>query len=243
MAKKVQRVFEQYILAARKKLRAKAKKDATGIVTKYVATEAEIERALALNAKEWEKALQAASFPVMEKALVEAAEDLHAKVAGDGAVISVTDPVAVEFMAAKEVSLVEGSTTTLAKDVQRKIVKILAGAEEATSLPAAIAEVLDKLEAEMKVMLDQMGARAEMIARTEVNSAVSFGRQQQMIEDEVEKHEWVSSRDGAVRDSHANLDGKVVTVGKEFGYGLEYPGDPSAGVEQIVNCRCTTLPL
>ena len=80
-------------------------------------------------------------------------------------------------------------------------------------------------------------------SKTEVNSAVSFGRQQQMIEDEVEKHEWVSSRDGAVRDSHANLDGKVVTVGKEFGYGLEYPGDPSAGVEQIVNCRCTTLPL
>ncbi len=243
MAKKVQRVFEQYVLAARKKLRAKAKKDATGTVTKYVATEAEIERALALNAKEWEKALQAASFPAMEKALVEAAEDLHAKVAGEGAVISVTDPVAVEFMAAKEVSLVEGATTTLAKDVQRKIVKVLAKAEEATSLPTAIAEVLDRLEDEMKVMLDQMGARAEMIARTEVNSAVSFGRQQQMIEDEVEKHEWVSSRDGAVRDSHANLDGKVVTVGKEFGYGLEYPGDPSAGVEQIVNCRCTTLPL
>lgn len=243
LAKKVQRVLEQYVLAARKRLRAKAKKSSSAVVTKYVATEAEIERLLDMNKAEWASAMQTAAFPAMEKALVEAAEALHVAVAGEGALVAVTDPAVVQFMAAKEVSLAEGSMTTLAKDVQRKIVSVLAGAEDAVSLPSAITEVLQDLEGEMKVMLDQMGARAEMIARTEVNSAVSFARQEQMVADEIERHEWISSRDGAVRDSHSSLEGKTVKVGAEFGYGLKHPGDPSAPVGEIVNCRCTTLPV
>lgn len=243
LAKKAKRVFEEYILAARKRLRAKAKKATTGVVTKYVATEAEIERALALNAKEWAKAMEKATAAELEGTIKAAAELLHAEVGGEGTLLSVTDPEVLDFLANKKVSLAEGATSTLAKDVQRKIVKVLAGAEEATSLSAAIAEVLKELEDEMEVMLGQMGARAEMIARTEVNSATSFARQQQMVLDEIDNHRWVSSRDGAVRTTHAAQEAVVREVGKQFPNGLKYPGDPDGSVEEIVNCRCTTLPV
>jgi len=243
--KAAHKVLKNYVLAVRKKLRQIGGKSANGTVQKYVATDAEVKRALAMNQAEWAKAMAEAALPEIEAVLIAAAEALHSQVGGEGAVLTVTDPAITEFMAAKEVSLAEGSMTTLAKDVQKRIVKVLAGAHDATSMSAAIREVLEALEADMKVMVNQMGARAEMIARTEVNSATSHARTAQMKEDDVEKHTWVSSRDGAVRDSHQNLDQTTVKVGKEFGYGLKYPGDGSGSADpgDFINCRCTTIPL
>lgn len=242
--KAAHKVLKNYVLAVRKKLRAIGGKSAGSIVQKYVATDAEVKRALAMNQAEWAKAMADAALPEIEAVLIAAAEALHTQVGGSGVVLTVTDPAIVEFMAAKEVSLAEGSMTTLAKDVQKRIVKVLAGAHDASSMSAAIREVLEALEADMKVMVNQMGARAEMIARTEVNSATSYARTEQMKEDDVEKHTWVSSRDGAVRDTHQNLDQTTVKVGKEFGYGLTYPGDGSGSADpgDFINCRCTTIP-
>ena len=148
-------------------------------------------------------------------------------------------------MASKEVLLAEGSMTNLAKSVQSKIVKVLAGAEEATSVGSAIAEVLEELVGEMDIMINSVGARAERIAVTEVGSATSRGRTLQMVKDGIEKHEWGTQGDGTVRDSHASLRGMVREVGKEFGYGLHEPHDGAhgAGPEQIVNCHCFTMPV
>jgi SPP1 gp7 family putative phage head morphogenesis protein len=243
VSKAAHKILKNYVLAVRIKLRTIGKKNAGAPVVKYVASDAEVKRALSMNEAEWAKAMAAEVMPKIEATLMAAAKELHVAVSGEGAVLAVTDPAIVSFMAAKEVTLAEGSMTTLAKDVQKRIVSVLAGATDATSMADAIREVLEKLEKDMKIMVDQMGARAEMIARTEVNSATSFARTEQMAEDGIEKHTWISSRDGAVRPSHSQLDQTTRTVGKEFGYGLKFPGDGNAAAGEIINCRCTTIPI
>jgi SPP1 gp7 family putative phage head morphogenesis protein len=246
MVKKVKRVQEEFILAVRKKLRAKAKKSTAGLrVIKYVASEAEIERLLAMNMDEWTKAMGSAAIPEVEATLLAAAATLHAEVAGSGTILTLTDPAVVQFMAAKNVALAEGTMSSLAEAVHLKIVKVLAGAEEATSIGTAISEVLVKMESEMTIMLNSVGARAERIAVTEVGSATSFARTEQMKKDEIEKHEWGTQQDGTVRDSHRSLHGMVREIGKEFGFGLHHPHDMAhgAGPGQFVNCHCFTLPV
>ena len=264
-AKATEAVLKSYVLAVRARVReiANGKRSAKTVaeqrvqdrqakrgqapetVLKYVASDAEIQRALALNIAEWKAAMTSGVLPELKKTIIDAAQALNLEVAGGETILALTDPAVVEFLAAKDLTLVEGATSTLAKDVQRKLVKILAGAEDATSLADAVREVLETLEADLKTMAGQMGARAEMIARTETASATSFGRTEQMGIDGVEQHEWISSRDGAVRDHHADLDQKVVKVGSVFAYGLAYPGDGSHGADpgDIVNCRCATMPV
>jgi HK97 family phage portal protein len=92
-------------------------------------------------------------------------------------------------------------------------------------------------------------ARALTIARTETTRAVSAGSIEAMKEAEglgvkVQK-EWVSARDGSVRDSHVELDGERVPVGQQFeGLGGSGSGPGEFGIpEEDINCRCTTVPF
>lgn len=92
--------------------------------------------------------------------------------------------------------------------------------------------------------------RAMRVARTETTRAVNTGALQAMADAqddgvELDGVEWLSARDGSVRDEHADLDGQVVELGGDF----EVAGDKAKGpgmfsrVELNVNCRCTVLPV
>jgi uncharacterized protein with gpF-like domain len=60
----------------------------------------------------------------------------------------------------------------------------------------------------------------------------------------VPKHEWLSSRDTAVRESHASEDGTVVRIGEKFPHtGLEFPQSPDGPPEEVINCRCIATPV
>jgi len=63
----------------------------------------------------------------------------------------------------------------------------------------------------------------------------------------VEKKEWLASKDEKVRDSHVSTDGQVVDINESFTTGdgnkLMQPGDYSAPASDIINCRCTVLPV
>lgn len=55
---------------------------------------------------------------------------------------------------------------------------------------------------------------------------------------------WFSSRDDRVRPTHQEADGQTVPVDQPFTVGawlMQFPHDPSGGVEETVNCRCTML--
>lgn len=49
---------------------------------------------------------------------------------------------------------------------------------------------------------------------------------------------WHTAKDPKVRDSHAAQDGFVVPMNGVFPNGQRYPGDPSAGPEESIGCRC-----
>ena len=58
------------------------------------------------------------------------------------------------------------------------------------------------------------------------------------------KKRWKSYRDERVRADHADVDGQVVDISRPFRVGkyvMMYPKDDSlgAGLEEIVNCRCS----
>jgi len=92
--------------------------------------------------------------------------------------------------------------------------------------------------------------RALTIARTESTRAVSAGSIEAMKEAVARgvrmQKEWVSARDGNVRDSHIELDGERVAVGEDFtspsGATGNGPGEMGDGAEDI-NCRCVAVPF
>lgn len=56
-------------------------------------------------------------------------------------------------------------------------------------------------------------------------------------------NEWVATADSRVRDSHAAVSGEVVADGELFSNGLRYPGDSDGPPEEVINCRCTLVPV
>ena len=90
--------------------------------------------------------------------------------------------------------------------------------------------------------MDAARSRAMTIARTEMGTAYSNGRTIGMKQAGIQRHEWLSAKDDAVRPSH-EIDGEDVAIGEPFSNGLIQPLDPEGLPEEVINCRCTTLPV
>lgn len=94
---------------------------------------------------------------------------------------------------------------------------------------------------------------AERLVRTTSNAGFNYGDFATKLQDGVEFHSWLSSRDRRVRKppksgaNHAAMDGQRVRVGEPFvtprGFRLLFPGDVSLGApaDEVINCRCTTV--
>ncbi len=109
---------------------------------------------------------------------------------------------------------------------------------------------LSKLEKEIRLQYQNWvsgtsmtEARASMIARTETAAAVNGGTLIGYKQGGVEKKEWLASLDSHTRDTHAALDGNIIILTERFANGLDYPGDPSGPAGEVINCRCTILPV
>ena len=53
--------------------------------------------------------------------------------------------------------------------------------------------------------------------------------------------QWDSTLDSRTRDSHVAVDGEIRELDEKFSNGLMFPGDPSGGAAEVVNCRCALL--
>ena len=86
-------------------------------------------------------------------------------------------------------------------------------------------------------------ARGALIARTETHGAANFGADVAARETGLNlRKEWVSAADERTRESHAAADGQIVGMDDAFdvgGVSMMFPGDPSAPVEEVANCRCS----
>lgn len=106
---------------------------------------------------------------------------------------------------------------------------------------------ISELAAIVRDVFDNRRSNAITIARTEIVSAYNFATTDAWAQSgEVESHEWLSSRDTIVRPTHVEADGQTVELGSTFTVGeaaLSFPGDPTGIPQEVINCRCTTLPI
>ncbi len=82
------------------------------------------------------------------------------------------------------------------------------------------------------------GKRAPTIARTEVHNATQYGTMQGYKQAGLSIKIWVAVVDDHTRESHLSIDGEERPIDRPFSNGLMFPGDPSAGPEEVINCRC-----
>ena len=141
------------------------------------------------------------------------------------------DPRVTEYLSMKAVQIVK-----IEKRVREEV---------RTTLMEGIGlgENVEKLAARVRERFDVERSRALTIARTETAQSFSFGRFEGMKQAGIQKHEWLTSRDARVRDSHAAQDGEVAVIGEPFTNGARYAGDPQASPGEIINCRCVTVPI
>lgn len=88
--------------------------------------------------------------------------------------------------------------------------------------------------------------RRELIARTELVGASNLAGLEILRYYGVGAKEWLTALDGRERLAHASANGQVRPVEVEFDVGgekLRYPGDPRGSPGNVINCRCTTLPV
>jgi len=142
------------------------------------------------------------------------------------------------FIQARQALGLNGAMQNLMDGVRTSLAEGIALNESLSELAARVGKYLEEAEQ----------GRALTIARTEAVSAYNFASVEAWRQSgDVEELEWLSARDSAVRETHAEADGQVVGInGDGFDVGgetLEYPGDPSGSPEETINCRCVALPV
>lgn len=108
-------------------------------------------------------------------------------------------------------------------------------------------ETWDEIAARVNGLAQDMPRwKAEQIAQTTGTGAFEQGQLQAFKAAGVDAKRWLSQRDGRVRPSHFAADGEEVGLDDPFTVGgapMQYPGDPTAPAREVVNCRCSLLPI
>ena len=152
-----------------------------------------------------------------------------------GVAFDVTDPWVRTFIESRANQLAGPVTDTTYRAIRDTLVEGVTVGEDVDALADRVRHVFTVAD----------DVRATRIARTEVISAYNGSAVEgaaQLPRDVAAGQEWIATRDAKVRDAHLSADGQVVEVGAPFevaGYGMAYPGDPSAPARLTVNCRCT----
>lgn len=106
-------------------------------------------------------------------------------------------------------------------------------------------ETLRDLKTRVSDLMDGVTShsRTRTIARTETATMRNGGRADYMRQQGVEVVEWLAEQDERTRDSHAEQDGVQVRLGDTFPNGLSQPCEIGGPPEEVINCRCTLLPI
>lgn len=94
--------------------------------------------------------------------------------------------------------------------------------------------------------------RARVVARTETMAAVNAGALRAAQLDADERGDvapfkvWLSTMDSRTRDTHREADQQRTLLTEPFRVGgapLLFPGDPNGPADEVIQCRCTVLPV
>ncbi len=238
IGKAVRRVFEGYVQASLRMAQdiSREGKPIAASMTRRDLSIGDFEQ-LFPDIKLWQEKLYGRVGKIEEKAYLAQAQSM-ADALGAARLAELTDPNVVAFLAQKEIAVKE-TLVTLRTALRDTLLRNLQDGPGVGTLADQIREVLESYKTDLKVMQDQLGARAQLIARTETTSIANAARVEEAKGQGVQEMRWISARDANVRESHRDLDGERRPVGEEFGYGLRFPGDPQADVSEIANCRCS----
>lgn len=158
--------------------------------------------------------------------------------------VPITAPIDQEAMVRAvqlDSKISKGLYTKLGEDVDLLKTKITAEVSRGISTGMTYAQVAKQLENQSRIGFN----RAVRIARTEghriqTTATMDAMKKAKEIGADVVK-QWDATLDARTRDSHARVDGEIREVNKRFSNGLMYPGDPSGGAAEVVNCRCALL--
>lgn len=208
---------------------------AEGATLEDLASEHERVRALRASIKDalfdrgdWDPELRKRHRPLYFRISQDATDQVFEEIGGNFN-FDMTDPRLVDIVTRRELVLVKANDT-----IQRAIARQL---EEGVKNGESLAELADRIRSTFNFA----NARSMTIARTEVGGMTNQSRHLAMTEEGIEEHQWITSRDEAVRQSHANQDGAIVVIGAPFPNGLTHPGEPGAPPGEIVNCRCVAV--
>lgn len=141
-----------------------------------------------------------------------------------------------------------GLYSHLGEDVLLLKEKITAEISRGISTGASFQQIAKQLSLKMVGTYDNPGgslAYAMRIARTEGHRIQVQGTMDACYKakdkgaDVVKQ--WDSTLDKKTRESHQQADGEIKELDEKFSNGLKFPGDPSGGAAEVVNCRCALL--
>lgn len=158
---------------------------------------------------------------------------------------SVTDPDAAAYLNEAGNRLVRVPDEVYALIVR----EIERGQAEAESVPDIATRVRSVLTATGS---ERWPNRAVVVARTEVMGAVNAGAYAGALRDAAERGDpapfkvWLATEDTRTRPTHAEADGQRTLLSEPFrvgGAALLFPGDPRGPAQEVIQCRCTFLPI
>jgi SPP1 gp7 family putative phage head morphogenesis protein len=239
MASEVLTWLRRYERAQKERLRDVAE---NGIASTSKAwTQREVESYLLLNKEQWAEQLDALIAQTVtatwQAGLTETAQLL-------GMVsVDVTEPRILRLIADQRAQIVEGVTSRLADEIRDRLLVKLSGPTSTPELAGELTEILPELDEELGRVFGNKEARALTIARTETGKAYNSASFDRYQESGATGLQWVASNDAATRESHRELDGRIVKPGEEFKPGLRFPNDPNGAPEEVINCRCVIAPI
>lgn len=135
----------------------------------------------------------------------------------------------------------KGLYTRLGEDVSKLKKKITAQVSRGIATGMSYQQVAQQLAGETKVGYNN----AVRIARTE-GHRIQCQAGMDACEKAKEKgadvvKQWDATLDDRTRESHVAVDGQIRELDKPFSNGLMFPGDPSGGAGEVINCRCALL--
>lgn len=135
----------------------------------------------------------------------------------------------------------QGLYSRLGEDVAMLKKKITAQVSRGISSGMSYKEVAQQLAGQTKIGFNN----AVRIARTEghriqAQSTMDAAYMAQEKGADLVK-QWDAALDSRTRESHTKVDGEIRELDKPFSNGLMFPGDPSGGAAEVVNCRCALL--
>ncbi len=176
-----------------------------------------------------------------------AAKRMAEKIGGPngGVTFNVDERAAGAWIQRKVLKLQQEATKFTHESLSDAVVE---GVRDATAEGLSQSETIAQIEDRITEFFDfSATGRAERLARTEVIGASNAAAADTMKQLGAVGKTWLTSRDSRVRDMHMEMEGQEQMIDQPFitsdGDTLMYPGDQSAGPGNVINCRCTLLPV